>query len=244
MTLLALQREMRDWLEVGSDQCAARFAASAQAGLGIYQNNYRAQLAGCLEDIFPVTLAWLGGEEFHAAIVAHVEQVPPDSWTLDHYGRDFPATLRGLYPDDPEVGDLATIELALSEAFVASDAPPLQADFTAIDWDQAKIAFLPSLAVHPLATNAPAIWSAINAGGEPPSATLLPSAEALIVWRSEEVCRFRSIAQDERDALTFLAGPGATFGGLCNALGESQVELVGQWLGQWIADKIIATIAH
>lgn len=243
MTLLSLQRDMRDWLDTGSEQCAARFTASARPGLGIYQNNFRAQLAACLEDSFAVTLAWLGGQAFHAAIVAHVGSVPPTSWTLDLYGKDFPATLRTLCPDDPEVGDLATIEWALSEAFVAPDAPPLAADLTTIDWDKARIGLVPSLTFHVLATNAPALWSAIHGGSAPPATMLLPAPKALIVWRSDELCRFRSIMPDERDALLFLTTPGATFGGLCAALGEGKVERIGQWLGQWLAEALIASIA-
>lgn len=243
MNLQTLQREMRTWLATGTDECAARFADSARPGLGIYQNNYRAQLADCLEDSFSVTLAWLGGEAFHDAIVAHVEMVPPSSWTLDRYALDFPTTLRRLYPADPEVGDLATIELALSEAFVAPDAPPLAADLTAIDWDWAKIALVPSLSFHSLATNAPAIWSAICSGGEPPSAAHLPSSEVLMVWRTDENCRFRSMFHDERNALLFLTQPGARFGNLCATLGENQVERIGQWLGQWLADGVIASIS-
>lgn len=244
MSLITLQRDMRAWLDQGSDECAARFAESARSGLGIYQNNYRAQLAGCLEDSFPVTLAWLGGEAFHEAIVAHVERVPPSSWTLDRYPTDFPGTLRRLYPDDPEVGDLATIEWALAEAFVAPDAPPLATNLSSIDWDKAKIGFVPSLAIHPLATNAPAIWSAINANEEPPPGAPLASSEALMVWRAEEICRFRSFNQDERDGLVFLTQPEATFGELCAALGESRVELVGHWLGQWLADGVIASVVN
>ena len=79
MNLVTLPRDMRAWLDTGSDERAARFADSARPGLGIYQNNYRAQLAACLEDSFSVTLAWLGGEAFHAAIVAHVGSFAPTS---------------------------------------------------------------------------------------------------------------------------------------------------------------------
>lgn len=244
MSLITLQRDMRAWLDIGSDECAARFADSAQPGLGIYQNNYRAQLASCLEDSFPATLAWLGGESFHRAIVAHVERVPPTSWTLDLYPRDFPSTLRRLYPDDAEVGDLATIEWALSEAFVAPDASPLAIDLTAIDWDRAQIELVPSLTIHPLSSNAPAIWLAINTEAEPPSAALLPSSQWLIAWRSQETCRFRSIDPDERSGLLFLANRGATFGGLCALLGEGQMEIVGSWLGQWLAEEVIANISN
>lgn len=241
MTLLALQTGFRDWLNIGSQQQADRFPAAIRPGLDIYQNNYRAQLADCLEDSFPVALAWLGGAAFHAAVVAHVEAVPPSSWTLDLYPRDFPATLRNLYPDDLEVADLAMLELALAKAFVAIDSPPLAVDLAAVDWDYAHFDFVPSLAVHSLSTNAPAIWSAIIAGDTPPPATILPACGAMIVWRSDETCRFRSIDRDERDAIEFLSTTGATFGSFCEAR-PAQVAEIGQWLGQWIGDDIIAHI--
>ena len=243
MTLLALQCDFRDWLKSGGEQQAARFPESARAGLAIYQNNYRAQLTDCLEESFPATLAWLGGEAFHAAVVAHVEAAPPSSWTLDLYPRDFPATLRNLYPDDPEVGDIAMIEFALGEAFVANDAPPLALDLSLVDWDSARFGFVPSLAIYKLATNAPAIWSAIIAGEDPPAATILRKDSAVIVWRTDETCRFRSIDMPESDALSYLSAPGTTFGSFCNS-GRAHAEEIGQWLSQWIADGIIAQIAE
>lgn len=241
MTLLALQDQFRDWLNVGEEEQAEQFSASVRPGLDIYQNNYRAQLAACLEESFPITLAWLGGELFHDAVVAHVEAVPPSSWTLDLYPRDFPATLRNLHPNDPEIADLAMLELALAEAFVATDAPPLAADLAAIDWDRARFYFVPSFAVQSLLTNAPAIWSAVIAGDAPPPATVLPVCAAVIVWRADETCRFRSVDRDERDALEFLSMRGATFGDYCNARPD-KVAQIGQWLGQWIADALIANI--
>ena len=243
MSLLDLQRDFRLWLQTGDDDAAENFPASARPGLGIYQNNYRSQLAGCLEESFPVTLAWLGGQAFHAATVAHVEAVPPSSWTLDLYGRDFPATLRHLYPDDPEVGDLASLEHALGEAFVADDSPPLAMDLAFIDWDRARFRFVPSLAILPLSSNAPAIWSAIIAKDNPPPAVALPEDGALIVWRTDERCQFRSIGLAERDALAYLSTPGTTFGSFCNS-SRGRVEEIGQWLGAWIANGLIAQITE
>ena len=180
MTLLALQSQFRDWLKIGSEEQADLFPMAVRSGLDIYQNNYRAQLATCLEESFPVTLAWLGGEAFHVAVVAHVEAVPPSSWTLDLYPRDFPATVRNLYPDDPEITDLAVLELALGEAFVALDTPPLAADLGSVDWDVA--------------------WSCL-------------STQRM------------------------------TFGDFCNA-SPDDVDQIGRWLGQWIADGIIAQISE
>ena len=62
-----------------------------------------------------------------------------------------------LYPDDPEVPELAWIEGALGEAFVAPDAPALSAaDLADIDWDRAVLAFTPTLDLGALTSNAPA----------------------------------------------------------------------------------------
>ena len=242
MTLLALQTEFRDWLKIGSEEQAERFPTAVRSGLDIYQNNYRAQLATCLEESFPVTLAWLGGEAFHAAVVAHVAAVPPSSWTLDHYPREFPTTVRNLYPDDPELTDLTVLEQALGEAFVATNTLRRAIDLASVDWDHAQFEFVSSLATYKLSTNALEIWSAIIAGATPPSAMDLPERGAMMVWRADETCRFRSISQGEQEALSCLSTSGTTFGGFCNAR-PAQVNEIGRWLGQWIADGIIAEIS-
>jgi hypothetical protein len=243
MSLLGVQRDMRAWLDNGREETAAAFSVGTRAGLDIYQNNYRSQLANCLEESFPVTLAWLGDRAFYTAIVAHVEAVPPSSWTLDHYARGFPLTLARLFPGDPEVGDLAFLECALGEAFVARDCAPLDCNLTEVDWDRAAFTFAPSLTVHPLSTNAPAIWLALNDGHEPPAMSQLRAAGALLVWRSDEACRFRATDYQERDALLFLMGGASTFGTLCASLGVKRVEQIGQWLGRWLADGMIAAIS-
>lgn len=241
MSLLTQQRDLRAWLQHGDEVAAAPFAASVQPGLAVYQNNYRAQLAGCLAESFPVTLAWLGEDAFHRAVVAHVERVPPSSWSLDHYPRDFPSSLAALYPDDPEVADLASLELALSEAFVAPGGSPLKSVADDIDWDNAAFEFLPSLSLHPLTSNAPAIWSAISAGQSPPASERLPRTGALLVWQSDELCRFRAIDASECKAIRVMIA-GATLGSLCDGLDDNEAEQIGLWLGQWLADGLVTEI--
>ena len=140
MTLIELQRDMRAWLTREDAAAATRFGDDAAPGLRIYQNNYRAQLAACLEESFEHTRDWIGAEAFHQAIVTHVDRVPPSSWTLDAYSRDFPATLALLYPADREVIELAWLDMALGEAFVAADAATLTAeDLAGVDWDHAVL---------------------------------------------------------------------------------------------------------
>lgn len=245
MTLLELQRDMRAYLVADDEYAAARLGA--RAGLSVYQNNYRAQLVACLESTFAHTRDWIGGEAFHEAVVTHIDRVPPSSWTLDAYPRDFPATLGLLYPDDPEVAELAWIDYALGEAFVAADAPALAPEVIPnIDWDRAILRFTPTLDLADLTTNATAIWSALADGEIPPDVTMLPETGAILVWRQDQVSKFRAIDRHERQAL-LSARAGMAFPALCEALvealGEAEgVAAAGGYLGRWIGDGLICEV--
>lgn len=245
MRLIDLQRDMRTWLHSGD--AAGLSAPAMRAGLAVYQNNYRAQLIECLETSFPVTRDWLGDATFRSAAACHIDALPPSSWTLDAYPRDVPAMLGRLYPDDAEVAELATLELALAEAFVAADADVLDAPRLAgVDWDRAVLRFVPSFDVHDVSTNAPAIWSAIINGDRPPAAAMLPETAGLLVWRQDDVSRFRTTDRTEMQAI-LRARAGAPFADLCtylvDDLGEAEgVAAAGRWLGQWIGEGLITTI--
>jgi len=247
MSLLAFQRDMRAWLIRADEDAAQRIGRDAVPGLAVYQNNYRAQLVACLDDAFENVRDWIGGEAFHAGVVTHIDRVPSSSWTLDAYPRDFPATLAMLYPDDAEVAELAWIEMALGEAFVASDAVALRADDLAdVDWDRATFRITPTLDIGCLTTNATAIWSALSAGEVPPAAETLAEPGAILVWRDGETARFRAIDRVEQQALIAIRS-GQTFSALCagmvDAHGEQAgIACAGRMLGQWLGDGLIVGV--
>lgn len=246
MSLLDLQRDMRGWLTREDDAIATRLGAGSGPGLRAYLNNYRAQLVACLEESFARTRDWIGGEAFDHAVIVHIARVPPSSWTLDAYPRDFPATLAILYPGDPEVAELAWLDMALGEAFVGSDSPALGDDLTGIDWDRAMLRFTPTLDLAELTTNATAIWSALADGATPPGAETLPEAGAMIVWRHAGLSRFRAIGQREQRAL-LSARQGQSFAELCAAMvdaygNDDGIALAGQMLGQWLGDGLVVGI--
>lgn len=217
------------------------------AGLRVYQNNYRAQLEACLEHSYPGTQAWIGPEAFAAAAAAHITTVPPSSWTLDAYALDFPATLGVLYRNDPEVEELAWLELALSEAFIGPDANALDLALAAdLDWDRAVVRFTPTLDLRLIRTNAAAIWSAISASETPPPAAELDQPAGLLVWRSNLISCFRQTDRQEYETL-LLARAGTPFSAICAHLvaeaGEDEgIGLAGAWLGQWLSDGLVARI--
>lgn len=244
MTLAETQQDFRAWLQAG---VLSGFGEGALPGLNIYQNNYRAQLVACLTKSFPHTRNWIGDAAFHDAVVAHIERVPPSSWTLDEYPRDFPETLRLLYPADIEVAELASLESALGDAFVGADAEPVSAaKIAAVDWDQAILRFTPTIDLLEITSNAPSLWSALAAGDIPPGVEMLSDTGALLVWRHDFVSRFRTIELAERHAL-LLARAGTPFAALCATLvtahGEADgITLAGAWLGRWLADGLIVDI--
>lgn len=247
MNLIDIQRGLRAWLVSSATGTQAHLGASAAAGLTVYQNNYRTQLVGCLQTSFPQLRAWLGDELFLKAAIAHIDSHPPHAWTLDAYGVDFGDTLKSIFPHNPDVHELAWIEWALSESFVAADAPHVSGEtWHEVDWDRARLTLSPSLRQCPMSTNANDIWSALEDGVAAPESEMLEVPGGLIVWRSGFTCRIRSIDSVEHAALLSLRDD-ARFGALCDAMvehlgEEAGIAKAGAFLADWIAGGIVVGV--
>lgn len=247
MTLADLQSDFRAWLTCASADAAGRLGAGAAAGLAIYQNNYRSQLLGCLEASFPKLRTWLGEQAFLAAAIVHIDGTPPHAWTLDAYADGFHTTLAQLYPDNPDVREVAWIEHALATAFVAPEADPMTAAaLAAVDWDTARLVLTPSLASLVATTNAERIWSALWDGAPPPDGEMLADAAGLIVWRRQLTCHLRGVDALELAALRQLQADGS-FGAVCDLLmarlGEQAgVARAGALLATWLAGELIVGV--
>jgi hypothetical protein len=247
MTLADMQRDFQSWLTTASDDAARRLGGGAMAGLSVYQNNYRAQLVGCLEESFPWVRVWLGEDTFLHAAISHIDSHPPHSWTLDAYPGDFNETLRALYPDNPDLHELAWIEHALADAFVAPDAEPLPLEtLSAIDWDTARLRLAPSFLSHVATTNAESIWSALWEQKTPPESEMLSEPGGLIVWRRRYTSCLKQVDALEYDALLHLRENGE-FAALCDMLvdrlgNEEGVARAGTLLAGWLGSELIVGI--
>jgi hypothetical protein len=251
MSLIELQRGLRDRILSDrapfADHVAARHGAPAETRLDVYHHAYRAQLVACLRDSFEKTHAWLGDQAFDDAARAHIEAHPPSSWTLGDYGPDFPDTLKALYPDDPEVAELAWLDWSLRRAFDGQDAEPIsQEALAAIDWDAAVLALPPTLVVGEVTTNCALIWGAIAEDQTPPPAERLPAPAAIRVWRLELSPRYRTIEAPERKAIAMVTA-GAPFGQVCAMLSEgldeaAAAQSLGALLATWLQDGLICGV--
>ncbi|HEV7436625.1 putative DNA-binding domain-containing protein [Sphingobium yanoikuyae] len=201
----------------------------------------------CLEVGFPRTRAWIGEDMFLHAAVHHIDSVPPSNWTLDAYGRDFPTTPARLHAADPEIAEIASIEVALEDLFVAADSYAVGLDgLDDVDWDRAVLTFAPSIDLLHLQTNGFVIWSALVDQKEPPAPQYLDTPDVALLWRQGEQCRIRTIDDAELQALLKLRC-GMTFGALRRdaalSLGEEAgMALVGRWLGLWLSDQMVVAI--
>lgn len=248
MSLLALQRDVRDWLAEASEHAADRLGPAARPGLEVYKNNYRTQLITCLSDSFEHVRLWLGEERFLSIANAHIDLTPPSAWTLDAYAQGFPDSLERLFAADTGIPELGWLDLALSEAFVGPDAPPLDAAALAeVDWDAAVLRIAPTLMTRGFVTNAAAIWSALSAGEMPPPVERLPETVTMLVWRKDLLSCFRSADPHEAELLV-LARDGVRFDALCahliGRLGEQAgVATAGALLGRWLGDGLVVGTA-
>jgi hypothetical protein len=247
MNLHAMQRDFRRWLTT-ADAPSARRLADGRRGLDVYQNNYRAQLMGCLEATYPHLRTCVGDAAFRHAAAVHIGRRPPRAWTLDAYGAGFAATLRTVFPDNPDLHELAWIEWSLATAFVARDAAPLDPVRLAhVDWDRARLGFAPSLHMARLTTNAADIWSALQDRAAPPEPAMLPQPAGTIVWRRGHAVRLRVLAAEDFDALQ-LARAECSFGAPCARLvdrlgADAGVTKAGALLADWIAGELLTRVS-
>lgn len=214
--------------------------------LDIYRNNYRSSLKEVLADHFERLHAYLGDEQFDNVVEAYVGTHPSGVRNLRYYGAAFPAFLAQHYPGDGELAELADLDWAMRHAFDAADAPPLDAAQVGAlgdAWVARRLTLHPSARLLTGDHNVAALWSALDGGEEPPEPERLAQATRLLVWRRDLRASFRSLPDDEAEALVLLA-TGCSFaelsGHAIERLGEvGAMEMLAAWLARWLADEVL-----
>jgi len=247
MSLASVQRAFKAYLLDQPGEIMTHVSGGRSEGLAVYHNAYRGQLVVALRDSFERLLAWLGDDAFDAAARTHIVNTPPSSWTLGDYGVDFPVTLARLYPDDPEIADLAALDWALRRAFDATNASPIAPKHLAsVDWSHARFKLTPSLSIIQVTTNAAALWSAMADGIAPPPVKLLPLPASIRVWRQGLTPRFSTIDSIEAAAIRVVLAD-TSFALLCDDLANMRgvgdaVERASMLLASWLGDGLIIGI--
>lgn len=252
MTLAAIQQRFHATVSGADASALLDWPTKMRAGLAVYRTAYRARLRDCLRGAYVKSRKWIGDEGFDAAAAHHLILHPPASWTLDDVGSGFCKTLAALFPDDPEVEELAWLEWEMQQVFVGPDAPALLASefadhaatFSEDDWLDLRLTFVPNVTTRTVKTDCTSLWTAIDGETDMPLLNRSPHEATLLVWRNQLRSQFRSL--DDHEALGFnLMQKGATFNDLCEAMirsagDEAGIAAAGNMLGRWISDALVS----
>lgn len=250
-TLGDLQSGFQDYILGRSDRALARIESSATLSaarrLDIYHSAYRLRLIEVLADTYERVALYIGEESFDAAARAYLERHPSRTRNLRDYGTAFPAFLANHFADDPEVAELAAMDMRLRYTFDAADADALHASEVAKlhpeDWESVVFTLHPTVSLQQFQWNTPALWQRLSENETPPPATLLSSPMAWLFWRKALQPHFRSLSPEEHFALRIIRD-GQTFGRICEQLAESHPDLdavtrIGGWLRTWLDDGVL-----
>lgn len=251
-TLRDTQRQLADYVLARSDdgvttQLRAAPDVDVIRRVGIYKNAYRARLAEVLADTYAKTALYMGSELFDRHARDYAVEYPPLSRSLNRYGAGFAACLRRVYPDHPELSELAQLDWDLRACFDGPDVGALDAATVAADheslWMSRSNALHPSLVLREISTNTVALWRSIDADAEVPEALNLPASVTLAVWRKGLQPHFKTLETGEAVFIRMMM-QGHSVADVASAL-EGTRHLadpmtLARWLSEWWEDGFLA----
>ena len=218
-------------------------------GLAIYAHAYRQRLVDALADAFAKTRALLGAEAFEATATHYINEHPPETRNLRWFGAGFSAHLRGVFPAQAVVAELAQLDWALRQAFDGPDSPMLAAaDLASVApeaWAVLRLVPVPTASLLRFEHNTVAVWQAIDDEAEAPTIVRGESAVDWLVWRKELQPHFRSVHPVEASLLLAMF-EGASFAQACEqaqARNEGDcTNHIGSGLRQWLEDGVLSAV--
>ena len=249
--LFPLQATFQQHMQ-GAADASPMLAGTAERralGLAIYANAYRQRLVEVLADAFAKTRAVLDSKAFEAAAVHYINEHPPETRNLRWFGAEFAAHLRGVFPAQAAVAELAQLDWALRQAFDGPDSTVLvAADLACVSadaWAHLHLTPVPTTALLHFEHNTVAVWQALDDKTEPPAIARGEVAIDWLVWRKELQPHFRSLHPIEAALLRAMLG-GASFAQACEqAQSQSEEDCtnhIGNGLRQWLEDGVLSAV--
>lgn len=195
----------------------------------VYRNNVFVSLIEALQGRYPAVCRLVGEEFFRATARAFIEQNPPRSPVLLHYGAGFAEFLDAFEPvaELPYMGDVARIEWAWNEAYHASDAAPLSADDMAAlaskDVATAIFTLHPSLGTVSSSYPIVSLWSAMKEESDVSDFALDQGGEDALILRPHLDVEVRQLPEGAVIFISALAA-GSTLLDAAEAAGTEKPE--------------------
>lgn len=223
-------------------------ALSAEQGLAIYHNAYRARLLEALQGDYAAIHAWLGDDDFERLGRDYLDAHPSAHFSLRWLGVNLAGFIEQhlVAEQAAPLAELARLEWAFTLAFDAHDAELLRAEhlahLAAQDWPLLRVALQPSVQWLTLQHNSLELWRALKHEQAFPGSHALEHAETCLIWREQLVTRYRSLDPAQAQALQAMVCQGLNFAELCDSLqelGEQAPVQAARWLHQWLSDGLL-----
>lgn len=220
--------------------------------LYIYSHAYKARLSEVLQEDYPVMHTMVGDEVFASICNEYIDMFPSVNPSLRYFGIHMEEFLKNhkAYSKNQVLSELARFEWLFNDVFDAKDGTTVKfEDVAAIPpeaWTTLRMHFHPSFKMNEYNWNVPAIWSSVKEDEDNPVLPeLYPEPSCCIQWRSDLVCYFRSLDEDEAKAMK-IAAEYKTFPDICEALYEYHdnqapfraVELFKSWIGEGFISEL------
>ena len=215
---------------------------------GIYHRAYRLRLCEVLRDSFAKTCAYMGSDLFDGQASVFVMQQPPTERNLGRYGAALPAFFQQIYPDNPELYELAQLDWDLRSRFDGVDAPALTVEALAPNTN-GEIPCLSmasplhqSVVLRNSRTNALKLWRAIDDDVEVPEVQQQEVGSGLVAWRWDLQPNFMSLDAAQYSFMHALAA-GASIQDASERFVDTEVlpspEVLGAWLQSWLNQGLL-----
>lgn len=226
--------------------------SSPKTRLAVYQDAYKLRLAGILQDEYPILLRYLGQDAFWRLAHRYMAAMPSNHPNA----RMFPVRLPEYMQTDVAYGDghpateIAFVENAISRAFDARDRKCQTIDalsmLPAERIGELLIDLMPSVSLILCRTNADSIYFSLSNGREPPEATKRDEPCHTLVWRRDNIAKYRT-ANPEEAMLIEQVGVGNNLAGLCEMAAvmdtaEMAASRIAGYLTDWIENQMIAEL--
>ena len=215
--------------------------------LDIYANMYFYRLLDVLRQDFPATAAVLGEPGFHNLVTGYLLAYPPREPSISHVGRSLAGYLTDhpILNQYPFLAELAALERALVEVFIAADVAPLAADsMNSIPperWGALRLRLSPAVQILKFNFKVTELRSAVTGSlaWQPPAREL----SQVLVFRRDSEVHYREIDSLEQPAFTALQR-GARFAKLCelitpDAAPAERVAEINRLLTCWLNDQLL-----
>lgn len=201
--------------------------SSPATQLAVYKHAYRARLSEVLANDYPATHMAIGDESFYRLANDYIRAHPSCYFSLRLFGRHLRAFIAkqqqsgDTYKDMPWLEELIHFEWTLGQTFDAADADLFReqdmAGFPLEAWPELRFKVHHSVHRLDLQWNTPMMWKALTTDDPVPVTAVHDNASPWLIWRQQLVTRFRSMSDDEQQALDLVCG-GGSFHDVCERL--------------------------